>query len=100
QRFENRADALGKYYDVYAFRLGDPGDHQVAVLFKDVAERRRREAKQAYLLKLSDALRSLSDPVQIQHAVTHIAMHHLQADRCYYCEIDGDTSLIRRDAFR
>ena len=33
ERFENRAVALGRYYDVYAFRIGEPAQRRVAVLF-------------------------------------------------------------------
>lgn len=100
QRFEHRAEALGRFYDAYAFRIGDPGRAQVAVLFKDIAARKRQEGLQVYLLQLSDALRSLSDPVQIQEAVIRLAMDHFSADRCYYCEIENENVIIRRDVFR
>jgi PAS domain S-box-containing protein len=44
-RFENEAKALGgRWFDVYAFRLGGPGGRKVAVLFTDVTERKRAEA--------------------------------------------------------
>lgn len=42
-RFENPAAALGRWYDVYAFRIGEPEERTVAILFKDIAERRRAE---------------------------------------------------------
>ncbi|MBX3621736.1 MAG: response regulator [Rhizobacter sp.] len=42
-RFENRAEALRRWYDVYAFRVGDPSLHLVAVLFNDVTQRKRAE---------------------------------------------------------
>ncbi|MDO7843211.1 hybrid sensor histidine kinase/response regulator [Sphingomonas immobilis] len=43
-RFEQHAEALGDiWYDVYAFKAGEPGSNQVAVLFNDVSERRRME---------------------------------------------------------
>jgi len=43
-RFEQHAEALGDiWYDVYAFRVGDPADRHVAVLFNDISERRRME---------------------------------------------------------
>ena len=42
-RFENRAEALGRWFDVYAFRFGEAGDNQVAVLFNDVTERKSVE---------------------------------------------------------
>lgn len=93
QRFEHGAEALGRFYDVYAFRIGDPKDAQVAILFKDIGQRKIREKRQAYLLQLSDLLRSSSEPSQIQESVTQLAMNHFGADRCYFFEIeDGKTA--------
>jgi PAS domain S-box-containing protein len=42
-RFENPACALGHYYDVYAFRTGDPEQRRVGILFNDIRKRRRAE---------------------------------------------------------
>jgi PAS domain S-box-containing protein len=42
-RFENSAEALGRWYDVYAFRTGEPERRRVAVLFNDITERHRAE---------------------------------------------------------
>ncbi len=44
-RFENEAAALGRWYDVHAFRVdgGEPG--RVAVLFNDITARREAELK-------------------------------------------------------
>jgi PAS domain S-box-containing protein len=42
-RFEERAEALHRWYDVYAFRVDDPQQHRVAVLFNDVTQRKRVE---------------------------------------------------------
>lgn len=42
-RFENRAEQLHRWYDVYAFRFGDPKNMQVAILFNDISERRQTE---------------------------------------------------------
>jgi PAS domain S-box-containing protein len=42
-RFENRAEELHRWYDVYAFRFGDPKNLQVAVLFNDITERKQTE---------------------------------------------------------
>ncbi|WP_375502398.1 ATP-binding protein [uncultured Nostoc sp.] len=43
-RFENRAVALQRWFDVYAFRIGQPQQRQVAVLFKDISARKLTEA--------------------------------------------------------
>jgi signal transduction histidine kinase len=66
----------------------------------DITERRQHERWQAFLLNLSDALRTLRDPIAIQEAVTRITLNDFKADRCYYCEIIEDQAIIRRDASR
>jgi len=42
-RFEHGAAALGRWYEVYAFRVSDPAQRRVAILFTDVAARKRAE---------------------------------------------------------
>ncbi len=42
-RFVNRAEALHRWFDVYAFRMGEPEGRRVAVLFNDITERRRSD---------------------------------------------------------
>jgi PAS domain S-box-containing protein len=50
-RFEERADALGRWYDVYAFRIGPAERRQVAVLFEDVTAARAAAAERERLLR-------------------------------------------------
>jgi PAS domain S-box-containing protein len=45
RRFEHEAAALGRFYDVYAFRTGAPGENKVAILFNDISARKRHEAR-------------------------------------------------------
>jgi PAS domain S-box-containing protein len=42
-RFENEAKQLGRWYDVYAFRIEDPQCRRVGILFNDITERKRRK---------------------------------------------------------
>lgn len=44
ERFEARADPLGRWYEVFAFRIGLPEQRQVAILFKDILPRKKAEA--------------------------------------------------------
>src|SRR6202011_6337799 len=44
-RFENEAKQLGRWYDVYAFRVEDPKRRRVGILFDDITERKRAEAE-------------------------------------------------------
>jgi PAS domain S-box-containing protein len=42
-RFVRRAEQLHRWYDVYAFRVGQPENRQVAILFNDITESKRME---------------------------------------------------------
>ena len=42
-RFQNRAEQLHRWYDVYAFRFGIPENRQVAILFNDITEKKKTE---------------------------------------------------------
>jgi signal transduction histidine kinase/ActR/RegA family two-component response regulator len=44
-RFEQEAAALQRWYDVYAFRIGKPELHRVAVLFRDITARKAAELR-------------------------------------------------------
>ena len=104
-RFEEGEATLGRVFDLYVFRLGGEGSRRVAVLFADITDRklteeqlRRAAQMDAFRVKLSDALRPLSDAVEIQGTVTRTTMNFFRADRCYYCEIIDGAAVIRRDA--
>ena len=43
ERFENGSDAMGRWFDVYALRVGAPEQRRVAILFNDISERRKAE---------------------------------------------------------
>lgn len=90
ERFENAAAAMNRYYEVYAFSTGEPQEHRVAVLFNDITERKRTDEHQAYLLKLSDALRPLADPVEIQSVAAGLLGEHLQANQVHNSEVTGE----------
>ena len=49
KRFTAEAAALSRWYDVYAFRLGQPELNRVAIVFEDVTERKRLEERQVLL---------------------------------------------------
>ena len=43
--FENEAKALGRYYDVRAYRVGGPDSRKVAILFNDITEQKKADGK-------------------------------------------------------
>jgi signal transduction histidine kinase/ActR/RegA family two-component response regulator len=42
-RFESGSEAMGRFFDVYAFRIDEPERRRVALLFNDISERRLAE---------------------------------------------------------
>ncbi|MFD2245035.1 PAS domain-containing sensor histidine kinase [Pontibacter ruber] len=42
-RFEEASDALQHVFSLYAFRIGEPSEHKIAVIFSDITERRKTE---------------------------------------------------------
>ncbi|MBE7217597.1 MAG: PAS domain S-box protein [Caulobacteraceae bacterium] len=85
-------EALGRWFEVQAYPLG--GD-RFAALFDDVSERKRAEAalreseeRQAFLLKLSDAMRSSRDAEAIVAATSRMLGERLGASHVIFAEID------------
>ncbi|MEX0759099.1 MAG: HWE histidine kinase domain-containing protein [Tistlia sp.] len=61
-----------------------------------------REATKSVLLRLGDALRSLSDAAQVQKVAAHLLGEHLEASRVQYAEVldDQTTVEVRADFHR
>ena len=49
ERFEAKAAELGRYYEVYAFPVGDPEARTIGILFNDISERKRAEEERDLL---------------------------------------------------
>ncbi len=47
--FENHAPAMGRWFDVHATRVGEPANRHVALVFKDITERKHAEAERERL---------------------------------------------------
>lgn len=75
---------------------------QMDITARKLAEEKLRnsEADKAFLLKLSDALRPLSDPLEIQGEAARVLGEQLGVDRVRYVEIesgkDGDYYVVRQ----
>lgn len=54
--FTDRAEALDRWFDVFAFRFGDPAERKVALLFTDITVRHRTEERLAYQLRLTETI--------------------------------------------
>ena len=56
--FETHAAYIGRWFDIHAFRVGEPDERRVAVLFNDITERKRSEAERERLLEALEVERS------------------------------------------
>jgi PAS domain S-box-containing protein len=56
-RLESQAQALGRWYDVYAYRVGAPEHRKVAILSTDVTERKRASEALSAALREAEAER-------------------------------------------
>ena len=57
-RFDAPAEGLGRWYDVYAFRVGRPEERRVAVLFTDVTAARAAAQEREQLLRALEVERA------------------------------------------
>lgn len=94
EKFEEWSEVNQRWYQVHASRVGDQGSTFVAVVYDDITERKLTEARQAYLLKLTDVLRPLSAVGEVWSAACGLLLGHLNANECYYAEVDGNRNII------
>src|SRR5258706_7258439 len=120
-RFENEAKQLGRWYDVYAFRVGDAKRRRVGILFNDITERKRaeveaRDSERRYrevqaelehasrVATMGQLTASIAHEVRqpITAAVTYAlaARRFLSADPPNFREVDDALSLIVKEGDR
>ncbi|MEH2403228.1 response regulator [Nostoc sp.] len=104
--FEMWQDYLKTWFEVDVLPYCNPYDRRVTIIFRNINDRKRTEAQlrraaemDAFRVKLSDALRSLSDPEEITYQAVCVLGKHLGTDRAYYVEIDEARSefVVARD---
>src|SRR3712207_4191677 len=80
ERMEHRVAQLDRWFE--AFTYPTHGDRYV-VLFDDVTERKQAEERQAFLLKLSDALRAEPDADAVANRAMQMLIQQMGVDRSY-----------------
>jgi PAS domain S-box-containing protein len=93
-RFEFPAQNMQRWFSGHTFAVGDPEEAKVGILFVDITERKRTEEallesgrRDAYRIALSDAIRYLQDPNEIQNAATRVLGEHIGANRVHYMDM-------------
>lgn len=82
-RFENQSAQLGRWYDVYAFRVGDPQLRRIGILFKDITERKRMEIDLQFQARV---LGQVNDAVIAVDSRQRISYFNQAAERQYGVE--------------
>lgn len=87
-RFERQVSHWGRWYDVYAFRIGAPENRQVAILFNDITARKAAEStleqqiRQEYLLgDIAQEIRESLDLHQVLRTAVNRVRDWLACDR-------------------
>ncbi|HEY0023446.1 MAG TPA: ATP-binding protein [Longimicrobium sp.] len=60
-RFQNGSEAMHRWFDVFAFRVDEPEQRRVAILFTDVTEHIRADRERERLLGETEAARAEAD---------------------------------------
>lgn len=97
KHFEYFASQLagGTWYDVYAFRIDAPQNNQVAVLFDDITERKRREQDQLLLNEISKDLVALDTIEETMERLGKKIGDHFGVKWCMFSElVDEETSAV------
>ena len=75
-RLEDHAEGLGRWFEVFAFRVDDPTLRRVAVLFTDVSKARGQTAERERLLRESEAARTEAEAANRAKAEFLAVMSH------------------------
>jgi PAS domain S-box-containing protein len=86
-RFEQYVPATGRWFSIYASALGDGEKHQVAVVFSDITQRKRREQNAAFLADIQDELARLSSTEEILGVVSAKLGSFLKLAGCSLAEL-------------
>ncbi|MCU0664712.1 MAG: PAS domain S-box protein [Myxococcota bacterium] len=80
RRMENPVTLLNRYYDVFAFRIGEPQERKVAVLFNDISARKKEEKSLRHLAVIT---RDTADAILAQDLQGRILSWNPAAERLY-----------------
>ena len=81
----------------HAFRVDDAATGKpthLATITRDLREVKRSERRDAFLVRLDDATRALTDPGEITQTAARLLGEYLQVNRCAYAEVQKDENTV------
>jgi PAS domain S-box-containing protein len=101
RRFVDHAESMGRWFDVFAFRIGEPHERKVAVLFNDITARMRaeqqlrdRERQQRLLAAVAELDARLSRSGELIAAIGECVATCLNVSRCGFSRVEVATGRI------
>jgi signal transduction histidine kinase len=102
-RFESAVEGLGRWFDVFIFRVGAPRDRRIAMLFNDISARRAMEEEREKLLgelqleraRLADVFRQAPTFLAVLRGPDHV--FELVNDAYY--QLVGHRELLGKPVF-
>lgn len=94
RRFVHRAESLGRCFDVYAFRVGEAGENRVAVLFRDISDRRYLEENAALLSEVTSSLASMTNIAATMELLAGKFGRHFKAQSCIVAEYRSPDTFV------
>jgi len=89
-RKENYMQEVGRWFSAHYSLVGGLGSRFIAVVFDDITERKQHEQRREFLLKLSDALRTIANPFELQKIAMKLLAEELKVMRATYFEVLAD----------
>ena len=93
-RFEEFVSPMDSWFDAYLSRVGGSGSRTVVSVFKNITERRRREANLRFLAETSVDFAPLKGAEDIMHSIGSRLAQHLGLARCNFSVVDVDSDHI------
>jgi PAS domain S-box-containing protein len=95
RHFEDWHEPTGRWYYTFSSRIGNEGSRQVAVIFSDITERKRRELNTAFLDSVTTAVALQSTPDEIMQIAGVRISEFLRLSGCVIADVNEEENEVR-----